>query len=250
MNDVQSVLFAMYEDIRRILDSNGIVFYIHFGTAIGAVRHDGFIPWDDDIDLAVWEKDLDRVNRVLSEQLDGERYYYHISSADTHPHVIARSKDFENDLKNRRLPFIDIFPISGYPSKRIRQLFCDAFIWGDVCSIWAIDHIGSIPLHKAVSWIPNVFKRLADLTVDKGSDLTVIYATEFKDYIFEREAYGRPVRHVFETSDAPLPERYDEMLTSIFGDYMTPPPEDARKGAGGFPCGAYKDYIMEKKSKG
>ena len=88
---------------------------------------------------------------------------------------------------------------------------------------------------------PNVFKRLADPTV--------IYATGFKDYIFRRKVYRRPIVHRFETTDAPLPERYDELLTSIFGDYMTPPPEEDRKGAGGFPCGAYKDYIMEQKKR-
>lgn len=249
MNDTQSTLLTMYEDIRKILESNGITFYIHFGTAIGALRHNGFIPWDDDIDLAVWEEDLDKVNRILSEQLDKERYYYHVPSADTHPHVIAKSDDFKNDLQMRKLPFIDIFPISKYPSEKIRQALCNAFIWGNVCSIWVIDHVDSIHIHKMISWIPNVFKHLADMIVNKDSDLTVIYATEFKDYIFKRETYGNPVMHVFETTNAPLPERYDEMLSSIYGDYMTPPPESERKGAGGFPCGAYKDYIMKKQRK-
>lgn len=45
MNDTQSTLLTMYEDIRKILEANGITFYIHFGTAIGALRHNGFIPW-------------------------------------------------------------------------------------------------------------------------------------------------------------------------------------------------------------
>lgn len=249
MNDTQSALLTMYEDIKRILESNDIKFYIHFGTAIGALRHDGFIPWDDDIDLAIWEEDLDRVNDVLSKQLDKERYYYHIPSADAHPHVIARSDDFENDLRMRRSPFIDIFVISKYPSKRIRQMLCDAFMWGNACSIWAIDHVNSIFIHRMISWMPNAFKRLADVTIDRDSDLTTIYSTEFKKYIFKKELYGKPMRHIFETTDAPLPERYDEMLSSIYGDYMTPPPEDKRVGASGFPCGAYKDYIMKKQRK-
>ncbi len=239
----------MYDDIRKILESNNITFYIHFGTAIGALRHNGFIPWDDDIDLAVWEEDLDKVNDVLSKQLDENRYYYHIPSADAHPHVIAKTDDFENDLKEKRCPFIDIFVISRYPSKRVRQVLCDTFIWGNTCSIWAIDHIDSIRIHKMLSWIPNVFKRLADFTVNRDSDLTVIYATEFKKYIFRGELYGEPMDHVFETTHAPLPEGYDELLSSIYGDYMTPPPEEDRQGASGFPCGAYKDYIMEQRKR-
>ena len=247
MNEIQMQLFSMYEDVKKILDSHGITFYIQFGTAIGAVRHDGFIPWDDDIDLLVWEEDLDKVNKVLSEELDDFRYYYHIPSADTHPHVIMKGSDTEMELKNKESPFIDIFPLSRYPSKNVRKILFNAMVWGNVGSIWAIDHVNSASLHRVLEWIPRVFKKIADKLIDEKSDLTVIYATEFKGYIFPRDWYGEPVMHRFETSEAPLPKNYDEMLTSMYGDYMTPPPEDSRKGAGGFPCGAYIDYLRDKK---
>ena len=248
MNEVQSELLSMYIDMKSVLDRHGIEFYIQFGTAIGAVRHNGFIPWDDDIDVLVWESDLDRVNDVLSEELDNSLYYYHVPSADTHPHIIRRVPDMEERLKARDLPFIDIFPISRCPSSGvIRKSLFNMMVWGNVGSIWAIEHTDSILLHRAVSWIPRMFKRVADSLVDRNSDMTVIYATEFKDYIFPRDWYGTPVMHRFETTEAPLPEKYHDMLTSMFGDYMTPPPEDSRQGAGGFPCGAYKDYVMEQK---
>ena len=74
MNEIQTTLLGMYKDVKTILDEHGIRFYVHFGTAIGTLRHNGFIPWDDDIDLFIWRKDLDEVNRVLSAELDPRRY--------------------------------------------------------------------------------------------------------------------------------------------------------------------------------
>ena len=69
MNDVQSTLLEMYKDVKSVLEENEIKFYVHFGTAIGAVRHDGFIPWDDDIDIAVWREDIPRIDRSCPKAL-------------------------------------------------------------------------------------------------------------------------------------------------------------------------------------
>ena len=121
-------------------------------------------------------------------------------------------------------------------------------IWGDVGSVWAIDHTDSVTLHRIVKWIPGVFERLADKLVEDDSEFSVVLATQFKEYIFPRDYYGTPIYHVFEDTEVPLPEKWDEILTAMFGDYMTPPPEDKRTGASGFPCGAYKDYIMDRRS--
>lgn len=247
VNDIQARLLSMYKDIRKILDAHGITFYVQYGTAIGVLRHKGFIPWDDDIDILVWEQDLPEVNRILSEELDSERYYYHLPSADTHPHVIFRGDDLERDLRDRKAPFIDIFPIDPYPDSKWRRPLANVLIWGNVGSIWAIDHVKSITLHRMLCWIPPVFKRLEIFISGWDSGTTVVYSTGFGHCIFRRECYGTPTWHPFEDSEAPLPCEIDAMLTHIFGDYMTPPPEDKRVGAGGFPCSVCKDYEMEKR---
>ena len=247
MNDVQSALLSMYKDIMKVLNSHGIRFYVQYGTAIGVLRHKGFIPWDDDIDILVWEEDLPMVNKVLSEELDPDLYYYHIPTADTHPHVISRGDDLETGLKSRKAPFIDIFPIDLYPDGKIRRKLANTLIWLNVGTIWAIDHVKSIPLHRAICWIPDVFKKLELWVANDGSGMTVVYSTGFGHCIFPGHYYGVPTWHQFEDTEAPLPAEIDRMLTHIFGDYMTPPPEDKRVGAGGFPCSVVKDYLMEKK---
>ena len=66
MTEVSKILLEMYKDIKKILDKHEITFYIQYGTAIGALRHNGLIPWDDDIDILVWEKDMEEINEVLS----------------------------------------------------------------------------------------------------------------------------------------------------------------------------------------
>ena len=248
MNQAQERLLSMYKDMKAVLDAHGIVFYVQYGTAIGALRHNGFIPWDDDIDVLVWEDDLPRVSEVLSKELDSGRYYFHVPTADTHPHVIWRGDDLDRSLEDRTAPFIDIFPIDRYPSKPMRQRFANAMIWGNVGSIWAIDHVRSVTLHRALCWVPRMFKRLAHWANDEGTDMSVVYSTGFGHCIFPASFYGTPTMHVFEDSEVPLPEHIHEMLTHIFGDYMTPPPEDKRTGAGGFPCSIVKDRILERRA--
>ena len=249
MNETQAALLSMYKDVKRVLERNGIEFYCHFGTALGAVRHSGFIPWDDDIDLVVWEKDIPEVNRALSEGLDPSDYYYHIPSADNHPHVISLEKG-EEGLINRDAPFIDIFPISDYPSGKARRILTDAMIWGDNISIYALDRVKSPAIHRRLRWTHESFSKLARMTAGEKCRLTTIHSTEFKDYIFKKEDYGKSVMHAFEDTEIPLPQEWDRMLEHMFGDYMTPPPEGGRKGAGGFPCGAYIDFVSERKGRG
>ena len=246
MNETQALLLEMYKDIARILDAHGIPFYVNYGTAIGALRHDGFIPWDDDIDVNIWEEDIERVKEVLQKELDPSKYLFRDPAADTHPHVMYIRGDIAQELKDRTAIFIDLFPIMRYPHGKVRHIFSVMFIWGIHVSVTAIDRIKPFFLYRHLLWIPRVFKALAKMMVEDDTELTAVYTTEFQNEIFPASYYGTPVMHAFEDTEVPLPVDEDRMLRVMFGDYMVPPPEDKRHGAKGFPLSAYNDYLLER----
>ena len=118
---MQSTLLEMYKDIKTVLERNNIRFYSHFGTSIGAIRHNGFIPWDDDMDLLIWEEDLDRVRNILTTELDQDRYYYMthgIVDVLVHDHQPALNRDGPSHQNrydcakqkkfHKHLPFLNI----------------------------------------------------------------------------------------------------------------------------------------------
>ena len=246
MNPEQDVLLRMFKDISSIFDENGIRYYGYFGTAIGAVRHKGFIPWDDDIDILVAEEDMPDVDRVLSEGLDREMYYYHVSRADTHPHVILRTDDMEGGLRSQSNPFIDIFVLSKYPSKKLRKILFDTFLWGELISVNVISRFKVMAMYRCFRWTIPFFRSLCKHTVDKDSRLRTPICHSFKKCVFDVEDYGAPVFKEFEDTVMPLPSDYHSMLTSIYGEYMVLPPENKRSGASGYPCSVVQDYITDR----
>ena len=243
MTPIQQELLSMYKDIREVLESENIRFYGIYGTALGAVRENGMVPWDDDIDLGVFEEDLPKVNAVLSEKLDQSKYYYHIPSADTHPHVFKRTEDFENDLKEKKAPFIDIFVIERFPSKGLRKKISRFNVRLYMLGMSLVYIPNSSFGQILVRWIPKAVKKINKLLVNKDSEETVFYEEDYRKTFHSCGIYGKPVMHQFDDTEIPIPERWDEMLTSMYGDYMTPPPEDKRRGATGYPHRALQDYV-------
>lgn len=234
----------MFKEVARILQEHDIPYFIHYGSAIGTLRHDGFIPWDDDIDMVIWERDLQKTNEVLIKELDSERFFYHVPSADTHPHVVFKTPDFENDLKEKRAPFIDIFIMESYPETRGRRILVNSMVWMSVISLYVLDHLNSVTFHKAFSWVPRWFENRAKNLTDENSEYCTVYSTTFKDEIFPKSYFEETFMHKFEDTEVPLPVGIDKALTHLFGDYMTPPPEDQRHGANGYPCSIYNDYQL------
>lgn len=250
MDEEQLRLLSMYKDISAILNSYHIRFYMGYGTALGTVRHNGFIPWDNDIDLLVWESDLPMVRKAFKEGLDSEKYYYHEPQADTHPHIILKVKNFEEGLKNKTAQFIDIFPLVKYPDRMFRKVLF-FFPMGVLQTIITVtDRLNSYPLYKCARRVLPFLKRISGAMCNEDTKNVTVLSTTFYKEASPITYFEEPILRKFEDADAPLPKEYDKILKNFYGNYMVLPPECKRQGASGYPCCAYFDYMEEQKSKG
>ena len=82
----------------------------------------------------------------------------------------------------------------------------------------------------------------------KDSDMVCVRMVQVSKYAWKRSIFGEPRMHAFEDIEIPIPNACEEFLTQTYGDYMTPPPEDQRSGASGFPYSLLNDYLEDQGS--
>lgn len=240
-------------------EKHDIHWFIACGSAIGAVRHKGIIPWDDDIDLYMPRTDYNKLISVRDEMLkDGYRFVY--LKDEGYPYAFGKVMDNNTTLwQERRFPFnvgcyVDIFPLDltdmgmmSY-SKKWRA-FRDLFslyrvkvskvsfkgILDDV-KTKKINTLRIIPakvflMFKSKQQILNELLEKEALWNKKAGDRYVSF-TEAGMYMFPKDWFEDFVIVPFENLEVRISAKYDEYLTYMYGDYMTPPPENQRFGDG------------------
>ena len=270
MTDLQTAILEIFRQVKAICDNLGVRCFAVGGTAIGAVRHGGFIPWDDDLDIAIPIEDYERfcaeVPGYLPPYLELRSYRTTIHNQNVFSKVIdVRTTDvepIEMDYPDAyKGVFIDVLPMSGVPScSFLRKGFtAKAYIYGVLamglawrwndCStakrkaVWVVSRLAS-PFCNSQAVLQKWEKLLISQPFDKAEYVGYTWWPKVAKLVFPKAWFDGYVLMDFEDTEIRMPIGYDEYLRKQFGDYMQLPPEEQRYTHHGFIDleHSYRDY--------
>lgn len=227
-------------EILKVVDAicakHGIQYTLDGGTLLGAVRHGGFIPWDDDIDINVTRKDLAKLRKILPRELPSHLVYQDYFTDPYYPTLIAKVREKDSymyeepctDRLKEKGIFIDIIPIEEVPNLAWKAKLD---YWYGHC-LRGIHHYADTKdtilswIVLPFSWIMVTLTRLAN-RFRKIDQLAHVYGWRAYNGFSKHDYY--PIKRMnFEGFQACVPSNPDAVLTALFGDYMQIPPKEKR----------------------
>ena len=248
LRHLQLVILDIMKDVDELCRDNDIEYFLLGGSAIGAIRHQGFIPWDDDLDIVMTPSNYEKFLRVSQKQLNKNKYYIleglkdwplyftKVKLKGTHLQEIGGVFDETKDGI-----YLDIFKLENSPSGKMAQRWQYLLAKYFLCYQLSIRTFRKVDLKKRLmmlaafpvkikwvrEWLKSSIEKYGDDTEYYGS---FYFRTRFKTAFTKKDVFGKPIRKKFEDMMLPVPERWDEYLTQMFGDYMTPPPVEKQVG--------------------
>ena len=253
LSKVQIIIWNIMNELIPIFEEGHYKYYMLGGTLLGAVRHKGFIPWDDAIEIGMPREDYERflknVPIKLPEYLKLNTYW----DDSPHQYYFSRSVDTRHELKRTGSTvernedvWIDIFPLDGMPDNVIirrihmwRLLYARARYHiatfdkvnlkrpnrplSERMVIWVVKHTGIGTHSNPQKWLNKIDSLLKKYSI-KDTNWVCNFMGQYKfKEMFPKSWYGKGNLYEFEGSQLMGPIEYDKVLTQQYGDYMTPP---------------------------
>lgn len=238
IDDIHLLLKEALEIIDRVAKETGTTYYLHAGTALGAVRHKGLIPWDEDADVIIPITDYDQYVKALSSKDLGkfEILYHRKRATRMQAKIVLKGQDED-------LMCIDLFPLIGTASDTEGQELHDKKIARirNIYRLKRLKNTNSTLWYKRIakSIISNILMIFSDeYLYEKYSELINKYPFEESEYVtnpcgkystknvLRKEIYGEPVYVDFEGCKYPIPSQIDTYLKHYYGDYMKIPSQE------------------------
>ena len=262
--EVRKIQLDLLDEFVSVCEKNGLYYTLAGGTLLGAVRHKGFIPWDDDIDVMMPRTDFNRLLLLDDKNKDlwqkqtqllnwkkGDYRYPYIKIARTNTLVIEKYSD---DSEKKRV-WIDIFPLDGVVDDKQKQiklfrkelflrkifLMKNARLGEGKTGEKKVAKYLIKPILYVVpdKWCCKQMDRLAQ-TYDYEDNAViagVIWGYGIQECM-DKEKYLKSTKIAFENKKYNAPSNYKEYLTNLYSDYMKLPPEEDRV------CHDYKAYLI------
>lgn len=229
-------------------------YYVIGGTLLGTVRHKGFIPWDDDIDVAMPRKDYEKFEKIAPKSLPRHLFFQTRKSDPEYFYSFGKIRNsnttfIETACRNKRINqgiYIDVFPLDYYPENRIKQTLIDfmnlmfRFRFKKEIAISSykkssvlgriIDSVGSNTMMVFMPTVSLAYELRKKMhTKCQNSLLWANYGGAWgRKEIVPISWYGKGKKMKFENTAVIVPDRYDLWLKRVYGDYMKLPPVEKR----------------------
>ena len=250
LEEAKTVELNILLHVNEFCKKNNLRYFLAYGTLIGAVRHNGFIPWDDDIDISMPREDYNWLIENFNKMNPNGRYklispyskkakHSFVKIVDTFTTKIESGVSYDDDYLGVD---VDVFPIDGQPDsalefnkwfeklQKIYRLhhYCLMEPKGSIKRRIGIPIIRMLTGGK-VALVKKADRLLARYPYDKSNYVGVIACLYInKGDRFKKECFDKSVEIDFEGQKLPIPAGYDEILTNIYGNYMELPPEEKR----------------------
>ncbi len=250
MKDLQKVELEILIETDRICKKHNIRYFLVAGTLLGAIRHKGFIPWDDDIDICMPIEDYRKFCKVAKKELN-KNYFLQNYKTDfsgmwfskiRKNNTTAIEKNFESKLHHQGI-WIDVFPLIGikHEKKWIENLKSKVLPAKKLINkkIGIMEDIDKKPIFKILNFfismnllrlITSAIYRVSFKSPSVYKYCYYLWASSAIKPRFESEWFSESCEVEFEGHMFPAPKDWDKYLTIEYGDYMTPPPPEKRNG--------------------
>ncbi len=250
LKEMQQVELSILKYVHDICEENQLNYYLCGGTLLGAIRHKGFIPWDDDIDIFMFREDyvkLLEILRINEHDLfeaisfyDNDDYYFSFAKV---IHKRTTLIEVDHPKIDRLGVYIDIFPIDGLPKQENKSkrhfkkiLFLRWLQYLSISKKPSLDLKGTIKypiwlLVKAIgtSKILKLIDKVAIKysAIDSNSVACSVAGYGIKE-IMPKDVFDEKIKVKFEDYEFYAPAGYDVYLSNLYGDYMKLPPKEKR----------------------
>lgn len=251
IREIQQMELGIMEYIHETCQKIGVKYFLAYGSLIGAVRHKGFIPWDDDMDICMLREDYEKLQDYLIANPD-ERYevmsyknnlnyvYPFMKVQDNQTYLLEEDVRIDSNMGI----YVDIFPVDGYEDDSVfkakmtrlikkRQLSCYTFkgITNTKSLLNSLIRYISVIIFYFTNtnkYIRGIDELAQSRKVDDYELVDYLIYKDMHKPVWKREWLKQTITGVFEGKEFMIPKNYHEILTSDYGDYMQLPPVELR----------------------